>query len=391
MLIARTARKSLEQALARQSAALLIGPCQAGKTTLALECSRNTDSVYFDLETLEARQSLSEPGFLLRQFEHKLVILDEVHRTPGLFRTLRGIIDEYRRKGSAMGRFLLIGSASLKMLRQADESLAGRIEYVDLHPFSLIEVGRDRLRDLWIRGGLPLSLMASSAADSLAWRRNHLRTTVERDIPQFEPRLSTDMFMRILLMLAVDQGNMLNLSRLANSLNVSSPTVTRYVGVLGSLLLARKLNPYSTDLGKRLVKTPKVYIRDSGLTHALLNLATSDEVLTHPVCGTSWEGFVIEQVANAIEDRATPMFYRTADGAEIDLVLEFHRSRELWAIEVKQSLSAKPSRGFYTSIQSLQPSRSFVVTMNDGYSQFRPGVERIGVAQLLELLAVTPC
>ncbi len=390
MLIPRTVRNALEQALARQSAALLIGPCQAGKTTLALECSRNIDSVYFDLETFEARQSLSDPGFLLRQFEHKLVILDGIHRTPGLFESLLGIIDEYRRKGSATGRFLLIGAASLDLLKQSGESLARRIEYVDLHPFSLIEVGHDRLRDLWIRGGFPLSFMASNAGESLAWRRNYLRTTVEKDIPQFALRLSTDMFMRLLMVLAVDQGNMLNLSRSANSLNVSSPTVSRYVGVLRSLFLVRKLNPYSADLGKRLVKTPKVYIRDSGLTHALLNLATSDEVMTHPVCGPSWEGFVIEQVASAIEDRATPMFYRTADGAEIDLVLEFHRSRELWAIEVKQSLSSKPSRGFYTSIGTLQPSRSFVVTMNDGHSQIRAGIEEIGVGQLLELLAATP-
>ncbi len=386
MFIQRICFEKLNAAIKRQPAVALLGARQVGKTTLALEYARGQDHVYLDLENSEDRQNLTDPSFFLRQFEDKLVVLDEIQRAPELFPELRGLIDQGRRKGLTSGRFLILGSASVDLLKQSSESLAGRIEYVGLSPLSVAEVEVNELVKLWLRGGFPLSFLASSDNDSLVWRKNFVRTYAERDMLQFNPRVPTELLTRLWTMLGHNHGTMLNSSRLATSLEVTSPTVSRHVGFLDDLLLVRRLNPFGANLGKRLVKSPKVYIRDSGVLHALLNLQSNDDLMRHPICGFSWEGFVIEQVIEATEDHATPLFYRTVDGAEIDLLLEWHRTGDLWAIEIKQSMQRPPSKGFFSAVDALNPRRSFVVCMQQRPHRISRDVEVQGLSEFLHIL-----
>lgn len=387
MFIQRRRLEQLDVSLQRQAAVALLGARQVGKTTLALHFTKSFDHHYLDLENPEDRRSLEHPLFYLRQFEDKLVVFDEVQRIPELFSVLRVLIDEGRRKGLGTRRFLILGSASVELLKQSSETLAGRIEFINLNPLSVSEVGVNLISKLWLLGGFPLSFLAKNEEESLAWRINFLRTNIERDLLQFNPRVPTELLTRLWTMLAHNQGSMLNSSRLGTSLEVSSPTVSKHIGFLSDMLVVRRLHPYRTNLGKRLVKTPKVYIRDSGLLHASLNLRSNDELLRHPVCGYSWEGFVIEQICDAVEDRATPLYYRTADEAEIDLLLEWHRTGELWAIEINRSMSRPPSRGFYSSINFLKPKRSFVVCMQQRTYMIHKNVEVCGLSEFLNTLA----
>ena len=371
----------------RQAAVALLGARQVGKTTLALHYAKNREHVYLDLEDPEDRRSLDNPAFFLRQFENKLVIFDEVQRVPELFSVLRALIDEGRRKNLDTGRFLILGSASIELLKQSSESLAGRIEFVNLSPVNVSEVGKSEIGKLWLCGGFPLSFLASSEKASLIWRKNFIRTYIERDMRQFNQRVPTELLERLWTMLAHNHATMLNTSRLATSLEVTPPTVSRHVEFLSDLLVVRKLTPFRANLGKRLVKTPKVYIRDSGLLHALLNLSSAAELQRHPICGFSWEGFVSEQIIDTVEARATPLFYRTADGAEIDLVLEWHRTGDLWAIEIKRSMTRPPSRGFYSAIDALKPKRCFVVCMQQQTYMIQKNVEVMGLTEFVKLAA----
>lgn len=387
MYIHRQCIEQINVAVQRQAAVVLLGARQVGKTTLALRFAKSCDHQYLDLENPEDRQSLEHPLFFLRQFEKKLVVIDEVHRVPELFSVLRVLIDEGRRKGIRSGRFLILGSTSVELLKQSSETLAGRIEFVNLNPLSVAEVGVNQINKLWLSGGFPLSFLADDEEDSHAWRKNFIRTYIERDVLQFNPRVPTELLTRLWTMLAHNQGTMLNSSRLATSLEVTSPTVNKHVGFLADMLVVRRLNPFRANLGKRLVKTPKVYIRDSGLLHSLLNLRSFEELLRHPVCGFSWEGFVIEQICGVIEGRATPLFYRTADEAEIDLVLEWHRTGELWAIEIKRSMSRPPSRGFYSAIDLLNARRRFVVCMQQRAFMMHKNVEVLSLSEFLKIAA----
>jgi hypothetical protein len=239
-----------------------------------------------------------------------------------LFEALRGIIDAGRRAGHRTGRFLILGSASMDLLRQSGETLAGRIAYVELPPLTASEVKADDLTRLWLRGGFPDSFLAPTDSDSLDLRDSFIRTYLERDVPMFGPRIPAETLRRLWTMLAHNQGALLNASRLASGLSVSAPTVTNYIDLLVDLLLVRRLTPFHANVGKRLVKSPKTYVRDSGLTHALLNIATYEDLLGHPVSGPSWEGFAIENLITAAPSRTMASFYRTAAGAEIDLLLE---------------------------------------------------------------------
>ncbi len=387
MYIHRQCFEQINVAVQRQAAVVLLGARQVGKTTLALRFALSCDHHYLDLENPEDRQSLEHPLFFLRQFEQKLVVIDEIHRVPELFSVLRVLIDEGRRKGIRTGRFLILGSASVDLLKQSSETLAGRIEFVNLNPLSVAEVGENQTNKLWLSGGFPLSFLADNEEDSHVWRKNFIRTYVERDVLQFNPRVPTELLTRLWTMLAHNQGTMLNFSRLATSLEVTSPTVNKHIGFLTDMLVVRKLNPFQANLGKRLVKTPKVYIRDSGLLHSLLNLRSIDELMRHPVCGFSWEGFVVEQICGVIEGRATPLFYRTADEAEIDLVLEWHRTGELWAIEIKRSMSRPPSKGFYSSIDLLNARRRFVVCMHQRAFTMQKNVEVLSLSEFLKIAA----
>lgn len=385
-MIARRIFPQIQRALSRQAAVALVGPRQVGKTTLALDIAQQTEAMYLDLEARADREKLRDPALFLQEYEDRLVILDEIHRVPELFQTLRGLIDKGRRKGRRTGRFFILGSASIDLLRQSGESLAGRLEYVEMGPFDALEVGGDEhaLTRLWVRGGFPDSFLAANEQDSVTFRNNFIRTYLERDVPQFGPRIPAETLERLWTMLAHNQGTLLNASRLASSLSVSPPTVTSYIDLLVDLLLVRRLPPYRANIGKRLVKSPKVYVRDSGLVHALLGIEQYQELAGHPVVGPSWEGFVIENLLAVAPERTQASFYRTAAGAEVDLVLEWPGRKECWAVEIKRSLTAKPARGFYHAREDLKPTRSFVVHAGPDRYPIAEGVEAISLPALMQ-------
>ena len=387
-MIPRLAKQDIEEALARQAAVAIIGPRQVGKTTLALEIADSTSSVYLDLESPADRAKLQEPELFFGQQSGELVILDEIHRAPGIFQPMRGVIDRARRAGRRTGLFLILGSASIDLLRQSGESLAGRIAYVNLTPITALEIeasvqARDRL---WLRGGFPESLLASSDRQSLAVRNDFIRTYLERDVPEFGPRIPAETLLRLWTMLAHNQGQMLNASRLAAALEISSPTVSRYIDLLADLLLVRRLSPLVANVGKRLVKSPKVYVRDSGLVHALLRLQTLDSVIGHPVAGASWEGFVLESLLAAAPPDVQPSFYRTSAGAELDLVLDMGGKSGLWAIEIKRTAAPSISKGMRSAIVDIAPKRCFVVHAGEDRFPVAKDVEAIGVRKMCELL-----
>ena len=386
-MIPRLIASDVDSALQRQAAVALIGPRQVGKTTLALEIGRTRDALYFDLEDRDDRNRLAQPALFLDNVEDRLVILDEIHRLPELFATLRGIIDRGRRKGKGLGRFLILGSASIDLLRQSGETLAGRIAYIDMAPFSALEVedARAARERLWLRGGFPESYLASSDQNSLALRRDFIRTYLERDVATFGPRVPATTLERLWTMLAHRQGTTLNVSALARGLELSAQSVTRYIDLLCDLLLVRRLRPLLANVGKRLVKAPKVYVRDSGLVHALLGIASLEQLAGHPVVGESWEGYVVETLLSVLPPLAQPCFYRTSAGAEIDLVID-HADSERWAIEIKRSLSAKVRRGFHLACEDIKPTRAFVVHAGDDRYPVAQGVEGIGVRELAQAL-----
>ncbi len=372
--------------LDRFPAVALLGPRQAGKTTLAELIAEERPSVYLDLEDAADRAKLSDAALYLTGHEDKLVILDEVQRAPELFQTLRGLIDRGRRRGIRAGRFLLLGSASIDLLKQSGESLAGRIAYVELGPLDLLEVDADARDRLWVRGGFPDSFLAGSGEDSAVWRGNFIRTYLERDIPQLGPRVPAETLRRFWIMLAHMQGATLNAAQLARGLAVDGKTVAGYLDLLVDLLLVRRLPPFRVNVGKRLVKSPKVYVRDSGIVHTLLGLDDREAVLGHPVAGGSWEGFVLENLLGAAPERAKAWFYRTAAGAEIDLVLEMPGGR-LWAVEIKRGLAPKLDRGFHHAREDLEPERSFLVYSGDDRYPKNEAIEAIGLGELARMLA----
>jgi len=385
-MIERLVKSQVEQALRDEAAVALIGPRQVGKTTLALEVGRKFDAVYLDLESAEDRERLTDKEAFFQQFADRLVILDEIHRVPELFQTLRGVIDRGRREGRGEGRFLLLGSASIDLLRQS-ESLAGRIAYVDMSPILISEIDPllEAREQLWLRGGFPRSFLANSDRQSFDRRQNLVRTYLERDIPEFGPRIPAETILRLWTMLAHRQGSLLNGADLAKSLEVHTATVHRYIDLLVDLLLVRRLQPYHVNVGKRLVKSPKTYLRDSGLLHALLGITDYFQLSGHPVYGLSWEGFVIENLISSLPWRAVPFFYRTSAGAEVDLLIEFVDMSK-WVIEIKRSMVGNVSRGFYSAREDLQPTRSFVVHASDDRFPLADGIEAIGVRELMEAL-----
>lgn len=359
-MIERRITADLVARLEEMPAVALLGPRQVGKTTLAQEIGEGRPSIYLDLESDADRARLAEPELYLGQQEDKLVILDEVHRLPDLFQNLRGLIDRGRRKGLRAGRFLLLGSASLDLLRQSGESLAGRISYLEMGPIDAMEVAPEALTRLWIRGGFPDSVLAASDRASQRWRQDFIRTYLERDIPMLGPRIPAETLRRFWTMLAHHQSGLLNAAEFARALGVTGKTVAGYLDLLVDLLLVRRLEPWHANAGKRLVKSPRVYVRDSGIVHTLLGLAGEDDVLGHPVAGASWEGFVIETLIAAAPEGARASFYRSAAGAEIDLILTMPGG-DLWAIEIKRSLAPTVERGFHQACDDLKPRRRIIV------------------------------
>ena len=380
-VISRRLLPTLTAALQEAPAVALLGPRQVGKTTLALEVADSRPAIYLDLESEADRAKLAEPELYLSQHADKLVILDEIQRTPQLFQSLRGLIDAGRRRGQGKGncRFLVLGSASIDLLKQSSETLAGRIRYLELSPVDAGEVGGDRLDALWLRGGFPESLLANSDSASLRWRGDFIRTYVERDIPQLGPRIPAETLRRLWTMLSHQQGALLNAASLARSLAVDSKTVAGYLDLLVDLLLVRRLLPWHGNVKKRLVKSPKTYVRDSGLVHALLGIGDHEALLGHPVAGGSWEGLAIESLIGAAPPGTEAYFFRTAAGAEIDLLLKRPGERNPWAIEIKRGLAPKLERGFHLACNTVKPQHCRMV-----YG----GVERFPLAENVEAVSL---
>ena len=359
-MIVRNHLKRVEDALDVQAGVVLLGPRQVGKTTLAQDIAETREAIYLDMERTADRQILEEPDLYLDAQMGKLVVIDEVQLMPGLFGALRGQIDWRRRAGHRTGQFLLLGSASNTLLQQSAESLAGRVSYHELTPFTLDEVRQEALQRLWLRGGFPDSFLAQSDRASLTWREDFIRTYLERDIPSFGLRIPAETLRRFWTMLAHEQGGLLNAAKLAAGLGVSGQSIARYLDLLVDLMLVRRLPPWHANTGKRLVKSPKVYIRDAGLTHALLGIETAEALLGHPVVGGSWEGFCIENLIAAAPRGTEASFYRSSAGAEIDLILKLPGGA-LWAIEVKRTTSPKVTRGFHIAADDLDVAERLLV------------------------------
>jgi predicted AAA+ superfamily ATPase len=380
-MITRRLEPEVSALLGQSPAVALIGPRQAGKTTLALMLAEGRPASYLDLESPSDRARLAEPELYLADHEEELVILDEIHRAPAIFEALRGTIDRGRRPG----RYLLLGSAAIDLLAQSGETLAGRIAYVELGPFDISEVGAEELDRLWVRGGFPESYLAADDTLSLRWREDFIRTYLERDIPQFGPRVPAETLRRLWTMLAHNQGQLLNAASIARGLGISSPTIAHYLDLLVDLLLVRRLQPRLANVGKRQVRSPKTYVRDSGLLHALLGLPDKEALLGHPILGPSWEGYVIENLIALAGERVSPSFYRTGGGAEIDLVLTWPDGRE-WAIEIKRTLSPRLSKGTQSALEDLEPDRAFIVYPGEGRYTVSKGIEAIGLRELCTYL-----
>jgi uncharacterized protein len=385
-MIERRQASAVAYLLQQSPAVVILGPRQVGKTTLALATAASRDAVYLDLESGPDRARLAEPQLYFADHADELVILDEIQRAPGIFEELRGTIDQARREGKGNGRFLLLGSAALELLAQSGETLAGRVSFIELAPFDVIEAGESRIDELWVRGGFPPSFLAPGPEGSMRWRTDFIRTYLERDIPQLGPRIPAETLRRLWTMLAHNQGGLLNAAHLARGLGVTGATVGHYLDLMVDLLLVRRLQPRLANVGKRLVRSPKVYVRDSGIVHALLGLADKEAVLGHPVAGASWEGLVLENVIGVMGERAEPSFYRTSGGAEIDLVLTWRDGRQ-WAIEVKRSAAPKVERGMRAALEDLQPERAFIVHPGSERYRLAAGVEAIGLAELCAEIA----
>jgi len=363
----------------------LVGARQVGKTTLARAVARRVGrAVYLDLERPSDSARLTDPELYLEPLADRLVIIDEIQRAPALFPVLRSLVDAKRRNG----RFLVLGSASPDLSRQASESLAGRIVYHELAPLSLDEAGaqtRPAQMALWNRGGFPPSHLAASDAQSLDWREAFIETHLQRDLPALGVRIPAAALRRFWEMLAHFHGQLWNASKIAASLGVSAPTAKHYLDTLQDTFMVRSLPPFAANVKKRLVKSPKVYLRDSGLLHALLRVGTVDNLLGHPIAGASWEGWVIEQALAGIKGRSGAYFYRTAAGAEIDLVLERARGRRL-AFEIKLGSTPSPSRGFWSGLADLKPSAAFVVYSGKERYPLARGVDALPVSMLPAVL-----
>jgi predicted AAA+ superfamily ATPase len=390
MFIGRpSAAAMVRQGLADNAATVLLGPRQVGKSTLARTiAAERAGSIFLDLELDADLRKLGDAAAYLRDTAGRLTVIDEVHRAPQLFATLRSLIDERRRAGHREGEFLLLGSASLDLVQQSAETLAGRVTYIELHPVGPRDgAGAEiDLDTLWLRGGFPDSLLARDDAASLRWRMGFIRSYLERDVPMFAPRLPAASIGRLWTMLAHGHGTLLNTARLAQALAVSSPMAGRYVDLLVDLLLVRRLPPWSGNLGKRLVRSPKIYVRDSGLVHALLEIATVDQLLGHPVAGASWEGLVIDALIDAAGPHAQCSFYRTAAGAEIDLVIE-RGGQVAFAIEIKRSTAPKIEQGFYWGASDIGAARRIVVTPGGDRYSLREGAEVMPLLMALNEVA----
>jgi predicted AAA+ superfamily ATPase len=384
-MIGRWITNRLEQTMQRTPAVALLGARQVGKTTLAHLISQDRSSTYLDLESPEDLMKLSDATAFLSQHSDRLVILDEIQRAPDLFLVLRGLIDKNRQAGRKGEQFLLLGSASMDLLRQSSESLAGRIGYIEMTGLNLLEVPAKKPTDiqkLWLRGGFPESYLAKTDAFGMDWLENLIRTYLERDIPQLGFRVPANRLRRLWTMLAHLQGGTVNFTQLAGNLEVDGKTVSHYLDILVDLLLVRRLGPWYANVKKRLVKSPRFYIRDSGILHRLLGISDYDALLSNPIIGKSWEGFAIENILSVLPGGVETYFYRTAAGAEIDLLLKLS-AKELWAIEIKKGTAPKITRGFHQACEDVRATRKFIVYGGDDEFPVKHGTTVISLPNLM--------
>ncbi len=369
--ISRKIESDIQKNLKNFPVVAILGPRQCGKSTLAkrIVASRKK-SVYLDLELESDLRKIDDPELFLSGHEDKLVCIDEIQRTPDLFKSLRGIIDRKRKNG----RFLILGSASRDLIRQSSESLAGRICFMQLTPFLFSEVsdaGKPDVMKLWSRGGFPESFLSRSNQSSAIWRESFIRTFLERDIPQLGFNLPAQMMRRLWTMLAHSHGQVLNSSRLGEALGVSHTTIRSYLDILEQTFMLRIIQPFQANVKKRIIKSSKVYVRDSGILHALLGIENKNDLFGHPVFGSSWEGFALENILSAYP-KHSPYFYRTSSGVEIDLVLE--RGTKKIAFECKASKSPTLSKGFYQALKDLSIDHAYVISPVDEQYPIKKGI-----------------
>lgn len=361
-LIDREITETVKTRLKHYPAVALLGARQAGKSTLAGMVIEGIEkAIHLDLERPSDLNKLTDPEAFFSQFSDHMICLDEIQRTPEIFPVLRGVIDRHRRNG----QFLILGSASRDLIRQSSESLAGRISYIEITPFTHREAAFTDPATHWLQGGYPRSLLAENTAASVQWREDYIRTFLERDIPQLGFRIPANSIGRFWRMLAHSHGQVLNASKLAGSMGVSSHTIRKYIDLLEQTFMVRTLSPFSGNVKKRLIKSPKVYVRDTGILHALLNIETMEELFAHPIYGPSYEGYVIESILARLP-RWQAFYFRTSNGAEIDLILV--KGMKKIAVEIKASTSPKVSKSFWNSIEAIAPDQTVVIApVTDAY------------------------
>lgn len=395
-MIKRSLEEKLIQSLMSMPVVVILGPRQVGKTTMALDLAMSALDKpihYLDLELNSDLAKLDDAESYLRRFENQLLVIDEVQRKPDLFPVVQALVDLRKRKGELTGHFLLLSSASRDLLQQSSESLAGRIRYLELNPFSVKELYQNdplgfNLEKLWFRGGFPDSYLAEVEIQSQNWRRDFISTYVEKDIPLFGPSIPATRMKRFWSMLAHYHGQQTVLTEIAKSLEVSHTTARNYLDILQDFFMVRQVQPWSGNTKKRLVKTPKVYIRDTGLLHSLWNISSFDQLLGHPAVGASWEGFAMENILNQLPAEWTPSYYRSSNGAEIDLVLE-HGSKEVWGIEIKKSSAPTISSGFHRACEDIRATKKYVVYSGSDRFPMRGDIEVLGLIEFLEILSTT--
>jgi predicted AAA+ superfamily ATPase len=384
--LSRKLKQRILKLLEHFPAVALLGPRQCGKTTLAFEIKDRwpNEASYLDLENAADLAKLDDCVSYLKPLEKQLVIMDEVQHRPALFPEIRGLIDDGRRRGLRSGRFLFLGSASYELLKQSGESLAGRIAFLELTPFRFDEVGHEKIDQLWLRGGFPDSFLAPTESISVEWRRSFIDTYLTRDLSMHGKAGALPAMRDLLKMTAYLHGQVLNVSQLVESHDFSRQQIGDYLDLFEHTFIIRRLNPYFTNVGKRLTKRPKIYIRDSGLLHQLIGIGDHDTLSGHPSRGASWEGFVIEQII-ALLAGWEPYFYRTSNGAELDLLML--KGDKILAFEIKASVDAKLTKGFYTAREDVQPDETFIVSRNNETWEASNGITHTNVLDLHELMS----
>lgn len=386
-MLARWIINRLKKSIRRNPAVALLGARQVGKTTLAKVMAKDMDSLYLDLESPADLAKLTNPTEFLQENGDKLIILDEIQRTPDLFMVLRGVIDNNQQQGRDTAQFLLLGSASMNLLHQSSESLAGRISYIEMTGLNVLESGVEKrnIKNVWLRGGFPKSYLAEDDEMAMEWLEDLIRTYMERDVPQMGFDVSAQTLRRLWTMLAHLQGETINVSKLATNLEVRRASINHYIDILTDLLLVRRIEPWHANVKKRLVKSPRYYVRDSGILHRLLSIGDYDALLSNPILGKSWEGFVVENIHSVLPRLAESWFYRTAAGAEIDLVIKMPNSN-IWAVEIKYGVAPKFGKYFSQICDDVGATHKFVVYGGDDEFPVGDNLRMISLSRIMEKL-----